>query len=80
MSELTGDPVLDYLEEMADAVRGKGMLIYFPRSITPCCDDALRVLVQNTRELLYLTKIKVPVADLDVSQFLTGGPRPEIIG
>ena len=78
--ELTGDPVLDYLEELVLEARALGIELCFPGSITPCCDEALRALLINTRAVLVQATGHAPQPEDDVMSFMEGGGRPLIIG
>jgi len=80
MSELTGDPVLDHLEELVLEARALGVELCMPNSITPCCDEALRALLINTRAVLIQATGHVMQAEDDVMSFIGGGGRPLIIG
>lgn len=78
--ESTGDPVLDYLEELVYTGKHFHLSLCFPECITPCCDDALRALIKNTQLALYYAKRPFPDPKKEIASFLRGGPRPEIIG
>ncbi|MFH0929683.1 MAG: hypothetical protein V1814_00330 [Candidatus Moraniibacteriota bacterium] len=79
MSELTGDPVLDHLEELYWEAKALKIELCMPRSITPCCDEALRALLINTREVLVQATGHAPQPKDDVMSFIEGGKRPSII-
>ena len=77
--ELTGDPLLDYLEALV--LQGIALGIRYPQPLKlPESDVAVRMMISLIRENLLRKGAEPQEFPSDVQDFFFGGPRPEIIG
>ena len=74
MPQEPGDPLQDYVKELAYWSLEAGLKIIFPESMTS--EEVLRAFLGNTLATLSRDGLGIPTIPPEVAQFLAGGPRP----
>jgi len=78
--ESTGDPLLDYGEELILRAYEAGCSIPLLPLTMPFDDSAARAMILTARENLLRKGIEPPEMPLEIQKFFFGGPRPPITG
>ena len=77
MSERTGDPLLDHLEELTHQGIKAGYQYPLPIKMSEP-DGVIRRIILRARENLLRKGVEPPEMPLEVQEFFFGGPRPPI--
>jgi hypothetical protein len=80
--ELTGDPVLDYVELLADQLKARGIEWWrrLPKHLNQWPEDDQRNYIWNMMEVCKAITGSHPAIPKDVFFFLYNGQRPPITG